>query len=53
MRKEIMKITHFRVEDIFGDIINKENISQNQIIKPRIFHRKKCKYLFWYNDKFI
>ena len=32
-RKEIMKNTQFQVEDFFGDIINKENVSQDQIIK--------------------
>ena len=28
-----MKSTHFKVEDIFGDIINKDNIRQHQINK--------------------
>ena len=32
-RKEIMKNTQFRVEDVFGDIISEDNISQDQIIK--------------------
>ena len=32
-RKENMKNAQFKVEDIFGDIINKDNISQDQIIK--------------------
>ena len=30
-RKEIMKKTKFKVEDIFGDVINRDNISQHQI----------------------
>ena len=32
-RKVIMRKTLFKVEDIFGDIINKDNISQDQIIE--------------------
>ena len=32
-RKEVMNSTKFEVEDIFGDVINKDNISQDQIIK--------------------
>ena len=32
-----MKITQFKVEDVFGDVINKNNISQDQIIKPNNF----------------
>ena len=32
-RKEIMKITEFKVEEIFGDIINKDTISPEQITK--------------------
>ena len=32
-----MKITQFRVEDVFGDIINKDNISQEQIFKLKNF----------------
>ena len=31
--KKIMKNTQFNVEYIFGDIINKDNIRQDQIIK--------------------
>ena len=26
-RKEIMKITHFKVEDVFGGIVSKDSIS--------------------------
>ena len=33
-RKEIMKSTKTKVEGVFGYIINKDNISQDQIIKP-------------------
>ena len=39
-RKEIMKNTQFRVEDIFGVIINKDNISQDQTIKVNNFLAK-------------
>ena len=30
-RKEIMNSTKFRVEDVFGNVINKGNLSQDQI----------------------
>ena len=33
-RKEIMKNTSFRVEDVLGDIISKDSISPKQITKP-------------------
>ena len=36
-KSEIMKNTSFRVEDIFNDVINKDTISQEQIIKPNNF----------------
>ena len=29
-RKEIMKNTQFKVEDVFGDVISKDNFSQEQ-----------------------
>ena len=32
-RKEILKNTEFKVEDVFGDIISKDNFSQEQITK--------------------
>ena len=32
-RKEIIKNTHFKVEDVFGVVINKNIIRQDQIIK--------------------
>ena len=32
-RSEIMKNTQFKVEDIFNDVINKDTLSQEQIIK--------------------
>ena len=38
--KEIMKNTEFKVEDIFGDIINKDTISHEQITKLNIFLAK-------------
>ena len=36
-RKEIMKNTNFKVEDVFGDVTSKVNFSQEQITK-----RKNC-----------
>ena len=38
--KEIMKNTEFKVEDIFGDILNKNSISQEQIPNINIFLAK-------------
>ena len=40
-RKEIMKNTSFNVEDIFGDVISKDNFSQEQINKLNNFLAKK------------
>ena len=39
-RKEIMKNTQFKVEDVFGDVISKDNFSQEQITKPNNFLTK-------------
>ena len=39
-RSEIMKNTQFKVEDIFGDIISKDNFSQEQITKLNNFLAK-------------
>ena len=39
-RKVIMKNTSFKVEDIFGDVISKDNFSQEQITKLNIFLTK-------------
>ena len=39
-RKEIMKKTHFKVEDVFGDVISKDTFSQEQITKLKIFLAK-------------
>ena len=39
-RSEIMKNTQFKVEDVFGDIINKDNFSQEQITKLNNFLAK-------------
>ena len=36
-RKEIMKNTSFRVEDVFGDVISKDNFSREQITKLNNF----------------
>ena len=39
-RKEIMKNTQFKVKDIFSDLIMKDNISPEQITKPKTFLAK-------------
>ena len=39
-RFEILKNTQFKVEDVFGDVISKDNFSQEQIIKLNIFLAK-------------
>ena len=39
-RSEIMKNTQFRVEDVFGDVISKDNFSHEQITKPNNFLAK-------------
>ena len=39
-RREIMKNTSFKVEDLFGDVIIKDNFSQEQIIKLNNFLAK-------------
>ena len=39
-KSEIVKNTNFRVEDVFNDIINKDTISQEQIIKLNNFLAK-------------
>ena len=39
-RKEIMKNTQFKVEDVFGDVISKDNFSQEQITKFNNFLAK-------------
>ena len=39
-RSEIMKNTTFRVEDVFGDVISKDNYSQEQITKLNNFLAK-------------
>ena len=39
-RKEIMKNTQFKVEDVFGDVISKDKFSQEQIIKRNNFLAK-------------
>ena len=39
-RKEIIKNTQFKVEHVFGDVISKDNFSQEQISKPNIFSAK-------------
>ena len=39
-KSEIMKNTQFKVEDIFNDVINKDTISQEQIVKLNNFLAK-------------
>ena len=39
-RKDIMKNTQFKVEDVFGDVISKDNFSQEQILKLNNFLAK-------------
>ena len=39
-RKIFMKNTQFKVEDVFGDVISKENCSQEQLPKPNNFLAK-------------
>ena len=39
-RKEIMKNTQFKVEDIFGDVISKDSVSPEQISKLNNFLAK-------------
>ena len=39
-RKEIVKNTGFKVEDVFGDVITKENSIQKQITKLNKFLAK-------------
>ena len=36
-RKEFMNSTRFKLEDIFGDVISKDTISTEQIIKSNNF----------------
>ena len=39
-KSEIMKNTQFKVEDVFGDVISKDNFSQEQITKFNNFLAK-------------
>ena len=39
-RSEIMHSTKFKVEDIFGDLINKDSISPEQVTKVNNFLAK-------------
>ena len=36
-RSEFMKNTQFKVADVFGDVLSKDNFSQEQITKPNNF----------------
>ena len=40
-RKEIMKNTQFKIENVFGDVISKDNFSQEQITKLNCFLAKR------------
>ena len=40
-RKEITKNNSFKVEDVFGDVISRDNFSQEQITKLNNFLAKK------------
>ena len=40
-RTEIMKNTSFRIEDVFGDVLSKDNFSQEQITKLNKLLAKK------------
>ena len=42
-RSEIMRNTSFKVEDVFGDVISKDNFSQEQITKTNKPKPKKIK----------
>ena len=39
-RSEIMKNTSFKVEDVFGDVISKDNFIQEQLTKLYSFSAK-------------
>ena len=39
-RKDFMKNTQFKVEDVYGDVISRNNLSQEQITKPNNFLAK-------------
>ena len=39
-RSEIMKNTNFKIEDVFGDVISKDNFSQEQLTKLNNFLAK-------------
>ena len=45
-RKYIMKNTQFKVEDVFGDVIKKDNFIQEQKTKLNSFSGKILKILF-------
>ena len=45
-RIEIMNSTKIKVENIFGAVISKYSISQQQITKLNIFWAKKCEYKY-------
>ena len=47
-----MKNTQFKIEDVFGDVINKDNFGQEKKLNLKIFYPKQCEYYFWYKDKF-
>ena len=46
-RPDIVKITQFKVEDVFGDIIGKDSISPEQITEINKFLPKKMLLLIF------
>ena len=44
-KKEIMKNTQIKVEDVFSDVISKDNFSQEQITKLNNFSAKIIRIL--------
>ena len=48
-RKEIMKNTIFKIEDVFGDVISEDNFSQEQITKLENFFPKNVNNNFGIN----
>ena len=47
-RKEIMKNTQFKVEDVFGDVISKDNFSREQTTKRNFLWQKYCENKYTY-----
>ena len=43
-RKENMKNTSFKVEDVFGDVLSKDHLVKNKKLNLIVFQQKKCEY---------